>query len=375
MQNPFQYGKVVSEPYFTDREQELETLIQDVSAHHNVVLHSPRRYGKTSLLFKLAENMRERGYTVLYLDFFRVNSRANFIELYSREIFKQSGKNWKATLKKIGILARGIRPVVTIDALGNPAFSLTFESQNLNAETLESVLNLTENLDPKKQWLVIFDEFQELANLNGDNFENILRSVIQQHTRSTYIFSGSRYHLLLDIFNQPGRAFYHFGKIMQLDKIDPSIMRGFIVQRFKDTGLSIAEDLAGRIVSQAGNIPNYVQFLAAELWQLAVQASSTPDSAMLGQALEKMLTNLAEFFQQIWSGLSLQQKKILTALSRENTRVFSQDYHERHRLGATSTSQRAVQKLLAEQLISQADSGFEFCDPLFLLFIQSRIAI
>ena len=239
MENPFQYGKVVAEPYFTDRETELASLIKDVEDRHNVVLHSPRRYGKTSLLCKLAACMQERDYNVIYLDFFRVTSRESFMELYSREIFNQSGKRWKSVLKQIGALVQGMRPVVSFDAQGKPKYSVTFEAGKVLSESLESVLDLTEKLDPPKRWLVIFDEFQEIAKLNGESFENALRAAIQHHKRSSYVFSGSRHHLLLDIFNRPGRAFYRFGKVMQLAKIDPAIMEKFVVDRFKQSGKDI----------------------------------------------------------------------------------------------------------------------------------------
>jgi len=373
MENPFQYGKVVSDPYFTDREEELKSLVQDVAAKHNVVLYSPRRFGKTSLLLKLANSMKDKGYNVLYLDFFRITSRAGFIELYAREIFKQSGKRWKPMLKKFASLVKGIRPVVSLDAMGVPSFSVSFETVEITQQTMESVLNLTENITPGKQWLVIFDEFQEITKLNGDGFENIMRAVIQHHQRSNYIFSGSSYHLLLEIFSRPGRAMYQFGKIMKLGKIPHEMMEEFIINRFAQTDVQISLELAREMVTRAGNIPNYVQYLAAELWQLALQSKHKPDINMLDKAVGGMLINLSDYFQQIMDSLSIHQKKVLVALSKDNVKVFSQEYHRTHHLGAISTTQRAVQKLVAEQLISPSDTGYEFGDPLFLLYLRSRI--
>ncbi len=375
MENPFQYGKVVADPYFTDREEELNSLTQDVSGKYNVVLYSPRRYGKTSLLLKLANHMKDKGYNVLYLDFYRITSRAGFIEMYSREIFRQSGKRWKPMLKKFASLVKGIRPVVTLDAMGVPSFSVSFESFEIAQQTMESVLNLTENIDPSKQWLVIFDEFQEITKLNGDSFESILRSVFQHHKRSSYIFSGSSYHLLLEIFNRPGRAMYQFGKIMQLGKIKPEIMEKYIIKRFYDTGIQISHEISREIISRAGNIPNYVQYLAAELWQLAFQTKLVPDIDMLDKAMNGMLDNLNDYFQQIMDGLNIPQKKVLLAISKDKTRVFTPEYHRTHHLGALSTTQRAVQKLIAGQLISSTDGGYEFGDPFFLLYLRSRINV
>lgn len=374
MQNPFQYGKVVGYPYFADRETELRDLCGDVQGRNNVVLYSPRRFGKTSLLFKLSGVMMEQGYKVLYLDFFRVTSRQAFMDLYSREVLIQSGKRWKSTLKKVGTLVKGIRPLITLDPVGNPGFSFTFEPMPPSQQTLEGVLNLTEKLDPEQKWLVIFDEFQEIGKLNGDGFENVLRSVIQHHTQTSYIFSGSRYHMLLDIFSQPGRPFYQFCKVMQLDKIAAESMAEYISGRFRETGLEISRELADGIIARSDNIPNYVQYIASEVWQLSVQSGKKPDDAMLQKAMENMMANLNDFFLQIWDGLSLQQKKLLIAISIENSNIFSRDYHARHRLGAVSSTQRAAQNLILLQLLSKHDSCYEFCDPLFKRFVGTRIS-
>jgi hypothetical protein len=49
MENPFVYGKVVRGKYFADREAEIAELVNDIASGQNVIVFSPRRYGKTSL--------------------------------------------------------------------------------------------------------------------------------------------------------------------------------------------------------------------------------------------------------------------------------------------------------------------------------------
>jgi AAA+ ATPase superfamily predicted ATPase len=74
MQNPFQYGKVVEAPFFTDRESVLHSMMDDLESGNNLVLYSPRRYGKTSLLNKVAQEMSLKGFKTIYIDFYRVTS-------------------------------------------------------------------------------------------------------------------------------------------------------------------------------------------------------------------------------------------------------------------------------------------------------------
>jgi len=375
MENPFQYGKVVSAPSFTDREEELEEILRDVSSAHNLVLYSPRRYGKTSLLFKVAEQARLLGYKTIYIDFLRVTSRSGFIELYAQEILKYYHKNWRATLKKIAKLASGIRPSMTLDPFGNLSFSINISPQADPRPNLEAVLDLPEQLDPRQKWLIIFDEFQEISRLNREGFEDILRSRLQLHQRCSYIFCGSQYHLLLRMFSDPGRPFYRFGKLMPLHKIPPELMKAFIMERFAVTGLSLDPKLAASILKITDNIPNYVQFIASELWQSAALRGSAPDQTMLDNVLEKVIDSQKDYFLQIWEILSPQQRKVLLALCRENRAIFSEDYHRRHHLGVISSSQRAVRKLVADQIIVKEDNEYLFSDPLFKSYLIKRIAI
>lgn len=374
MQNPFQYGKVVGDPYFTDRESELAELLAEVENRHNLVLYSPRRYGKTSLLVKLATVIKQKGVAVIFIDFMQVTSRETFIRLYTREVFRNTAGSPKTILKKIASLVSGLRPAMEVDAMGNTSLSVHLDSAPLKTQILEEVLNLGEKLDPKRQWLVIFDEFQEILKLNGDGFTDTLRSVIQHHQRSSYIFCGSRYHLLLDLFNRPQKAFYRFGKITPLAKIASEKMQAYLEDRFCTTGQKLSPELAQKIITMADNIPNYVQFIAAELWQLAQLNNAVPSDDLLSQALETVLNNQGDYYLQVWSSLSVQQKKLVSALAIDSDNPFSQDFHDRHRLGAISSSQRAMQKLISEQIITKEKGSIIFGDPLFKLFITSRIS-
>lgn len=374
MQNPFQYGKVVSDPFFTDRDEELARLLEDAKNRHNVVLHSPRRYGKTSLLMKLSRHLIAEGYKVIYLDFYRVSSREDFIELYSREIMAQYSPRWKSTLKKISALLKGIRPGFSFDPLGNTSISITYEAGANIHESLESVINLPEKLDEKAKWLIIFDEFQEISKLNGDRFDDVLRSEIQHHKRCSYIFSGSRYHLLLDLFNKPGKAFYRFGKVMQLPKIPARYMHQFLLERFSSTGIKLDDELANMIIEKVENIPNYVQYLAGEIWNLSYLSNEEPSMATLDRALNNIIDGLNDYFLKLWEELSPSQKKVLLGLLVHDPNPYSQEFQSSNKLGAISTTQRALEKLIKTELICKEGSKFLFTDPLFKLFLSLRIS-
>ena len=64
MRNPFVYGEAVSGDNFCNRMQEISELENDIENGTNVIIFSPRRYGKTSLIYKVLETVRKKGISV-----------------------------------------------------------------------------------------------------------------------------------------------------------------------------------------------------------------------------------------------------------------------------------------------------------------------
>ena len=54
---PFRFGQVVSDKYFVGRAAEIASLTVDLRTATNVVLISPRRFGKTSLVLRVLREL------------------------------------------------------------------------------------------------------------------------------------------------------------------------------------------------------------------------------------------------------------------------------------------------------------------------------
>lgn len=215
MTNPFRFGTIVSGDYFYDREEELLRLKQILSGGNNAALYAPRRYGKSSLVKKVLSELQLEGYVTVYLDFMSVYSRETFIKNYAAVIADSEPDSLEKTVKKIAKLISGIVPSVSFDSSGMPSFSFSWIEGKDKEQTLTEVIDLPQQLASDKQkWIVAFDEFQEVTKLNGENFEKLLRSRIQHHDKVSYLFFGSKTHLLKDMFNNKSRAFYHSASIM-----------------------------------------------------------------------------------------------------------------------------------------------------------------
>ena len=123
--NPFRYGKIVDEPYFIDRVNELKQIKNDLVSGVNLIIYSPRRYGKTSLIIKVLKESEKEKYYVIYIDFFKITSQRKFIEDYSKEILRNQ-TFFKKAISKFRSLVRGLTAFVSFNDKGEPSFSISF---------------------------------------------------------------------------------------------------------------------------------------------------------------------------------------------------------------------------------------------------------
>ena len=368
--NPFSYGTIVKGPYFYDRKPECERIVSTLSGGNNLVLFAPRRFGKTSLVFRAIEELEKMDFTCVYFDFMPVFSRESFIQAYSKAILaKQS--NLQRSVKLMATLVKGIRPKIVFDHSGNPEFSMEFTDAVASEKTLENIIDLPEKLaSEKKRFVVIFDEFQEINKLNGENFENLLRSKIQQQQYITYMFLGSRTHLLSDMFNNKARAFYNSAMLMQLDALPQDETISFLKTRFALSNITIDEPTAVFLIHQAANIPYYIQLLAAEIWQYIVSSSEKLNTDIITLCAERIVDLKSDYYFELFDRQSAYQKKLLASLLISGENVFSADYTKRFRLSATSTTQKALSGLIESGIIEKVGGTYFISDPFFKRFLS-----
>jgi len=372
VENPFRYGIVVDDPFFINREKEIVEISRDLLSGNNLIITSPRRYGKTSLVVKIINQLEQQGFPVIYVDFFRIQDLKQFMNTYASLILsKETGIRKSLDIFQKWI--RGIRPAVTIDPSGSPSFTFTHDLNVSLNDSLTDILNLPLKVISNKRWIIVFDEFQDIEKLNGQETEKWFRSVMQFHEQISYVFLGSKTHLIGQMFAQRNRAFYGFGKLMQISKIPSVEMEKYIVDRMGQTGIECDHMMAREIIGIADNIPYFVQFLASETWALPRGNNKTVDHEQIQLAVLNILNNQQDFFHQMIDHLSPYQKKVLRALSIELGMVYSQQFMKKYDLGAVSSTQRAVEKLVNDGIIEKDQESISFSNPFFLKYLQQRL--
>jgi AAA+ ATPase superfamily predicted ATPase len=377
--NPFRYGDVATGEYFTDRDQELDEVIADVSSGQNIVIISPRRYGKTSLMFEAMRRLREQKVLIAYLDLFRAPTKDRFADLLASAVFSGLINPVERVLKDaVSFFQRlPIQPRVTVDHNGMPTFEFSAGQRSRDIDqTIEGLLALPGRIaaERRRAVAIVFDEFQEVVSIDP-HLPGIMRAVFQTQGDVSHIFLGSKRHLMQEVFTGQNQPLYKMAKPISLKPIQRGAFSSFIRARFADTGLAIDEVAMQRVLTVTGGHPHDTQELCYFLWSLT-QGGHPPAAtgeAVVDAALAQVLDAESAHYTTLWEGLAAHQRLVLLALAAELGAVFSESYRRDHRLGPASSVQRSLTRLVDRELIEQDAAGvYVVADVFFREWITAR---
>lgn len=362
MKNPFVYGKSVVGEEFADRKEEIRELMLDLKSGQNVLIYSPRRYGKTSLMLEVLSRLRAEGFLTIYVDLFPLTTLTNFAELYAAAI-AQAVETTKDKIVNFLKKILSVSPKVTVGEKVRIEFGLPAVDP---ADVLSKLYDLPEEVakKKKKKAVVVFDEFQEIAKLDGEQIERELRTKIQHHRRVAYVFMGSKRHLLRLMFQTKARALYKIAKVYPLGKIEVDGFKEFIRRKFRDGGFTITDESVSRILEMSQGHPYYTQQLCHELWNLC-QPDQKIEVADVEAAIGKMLTINSEVYTQIWEGLTWTQRAVLSAIAKDIRDLHSREFVVRYGLASPQHVQKALLALDRKELVERSDGRWEVTDIFF----------
>lgn len=224
----------------------------------------------------------------------------------------------------------------------------------------------------KKKLVVVFDEFQEITKLDGQEIETNIRSKLQQHKNVSYVFMGSQRHLLNQMFNDKNRPLYRAGKPFNLSRLSEDEFSQFIKERFKADGINASKEVISQILALTQCHPYYTQQLCHEIWNQCIsQEKKNVEESDIEQAKEQVLKNQNYAYTSMWDSTKGKQRALLHAMAiSDEKNIFSTDFREKYRLGASSTVARAVEYLEKKGLIEKDSSDYVISDAFFQEWIK-----
>ncbi|MDR0414325.1 MAG: ATP-binding protein [Prevotellaceae bacterium] len=368
--NPFSYGAAVKGENFYDRKKDCKRIVDTLAGGNNMALYAPRRFGKTSLVFKAIEQLERQGFICVYFDFMPVFSPESFIRFYAKSLAtKQS--NLQKFAKTFVSIVKNVRPVLSFGKDGTPEFGVDFAGTAVDETTISQLLDLPEQMAKNdKRALMFFDEFQDVEKLKDIHFEELLRSKIQQqHQRVNYLFFGSKTHIMQAMFNDKKRAFYNAASQMTIGYLPEKDTMTFLQQNFSKKGIRLDESMVRYIIAATANVPHYIQLLAAEIWQ-STESNTDITREIVDESILQVLTLKNDYHMEMFDRQSKSKKLLLLALCAGGKNIFSEAYRRANNLPNAATLQRAVSGLTNDGVIDRMDSEYFISDPFFKLFLK-----
>jgi hypothetical protein len=372
--NPFTFGALALDEAFTDREDELLDLAADMRNGQDVVIFAPRRYGKSSLVLRAAQNAIRKRILVGYCDLMKTPTKERFAAALARTIYEDLASPVGQALERATALFRSLRVRPTIEVDPDDA-SLRFSFDALRRptdvdDTLERLLELPGLLaaERKRRVAIVFDEFQEVVRID-DRFPNLMRSVFQTQPEVAHVYLGSKRHLLDRIFSDRNEPFWRSAKHVELGLIGPEKFDPFVRDRFADTDKAITGGALERLLAETGGHPYATQELAYFVWEL-VPTGHYAHVADVDSALDHVLQSEHNHFTRIWEGATENERLVLLALAEEPGRLYSTDYRTRHRLPSSTYVQRAVGSLARDDLIARRSDGYAMIEPFLAAWLR-----
>ena len=370
--NPFRFGDLALDDGFTDRDEELAELKADIRNGQNVVVFAPRRYGKTSLVWRATQELvRDDEALVAQVDLMRATTKEQLAAKLAQSIHDDVATPLLRTRDRAAQLFRNLRvaPVMTIDPQTG-SLGFTFRAGAAKADvdaTLERLLELPAELAAERgrRVAVVFDEFQEIVALDP-KLPSLMRAVFQTQPDVAHVYLGSKRALLEEIFNDENEPFWRSARQMELGPIPRRQFAVFIHDRFVASGRTVRDDAVESVLDVTGGHPYATQELCYALWE-----EPTGDVAA---ALARVLWSENAHFSLVWDGASRVQRLVLEALAREPAEsITSSDYRSRHGLPTSSSVQTALEALLEDELVTRIRAGeYRISEPFLAEWILAN---
>jgi len=366
--NPFLIAGYYSPEYFCDREKETAKIISALENDRNISLMSPRRFGKTGLIqhvfYKIAE--KHKNVVCIYFDIYSTQNVNDFVKIFAESVLGKIENNVEKTMKKLGSFFKSLRPILTYNTLsGQPELSIKIEPETA-MQSLQEVFSYLKQSD--KRCYIAIDEFQQVAEYKEKGTEALLRSHIQFLSNVKFIFSGSRQHLMSEIFLSAKRPFYQSTQIMSLDTINKDNYYQFANEHFQKNKYSITKECFDAIYLQFEGHTWYVQAVLNRLFEYSKNIN---DMDIVVYAIHELLEENSYNYQELMNAYSEVQVNLLRAIAKEKivAQINSGDFISKYKLRNSSSISRALKKLIDNELIYKSKNGYMIYDRFLGLWL------
>lgn len=372
MKNPFlTYGYNGAE-YFCDRVEETKRLTTLLTNGNHVALISPRRMGKTGLIRHcFAQQELQDNYYLFVVDIYATKSLAEFIYELGRAILSVLKSKERKAWEKFIQIAGSLRTGITLDALGQPSWNLEIGDIQSPNMSLNEIFQYLSSAD--KPCIVAIDEFQAIIDYPEQNVEALLRTYIQGCNNAWFVFSGSKRHMMGEMFSSPARPFYQSASTMSLKPIPLDSYSTFITHHFEQGGLEIEHEAIKYLYEKFEGTTWYIQKICNELYAMA-EKDCPCGIKEIDSTINYAVDEKDDTYQDLLVRLPTKQKSLLIALahSDKNTQPTSGNFIKKYHLTSPSAVQRSLSALMDKDIITNSNGKYHIYDYFLYYWLNKK---
>lgn len=346
-ENPFIFGKVVLGEHFCDREKEMTQIRGLIQSKQHIVIISPRRYGKTSLVINALERNK---IPYLYLDCSLIDTEKDLVALILNAYARK--------LDNIALIEKALKRLdISLSITIKP---LAITISEIKEDSLKSAI-----IEAGRNYVLVFDEFQDIYGKSKGTI-NKLRSILQFLEKSA-VMLGSRRHLLNSMFLKPRGIFYNFGYALHLEKIGRGEFSEFIIHLFRKNGVPIKEEEVGKLLDITGCHPFFTQYFCHFLFDKKKSAKAGIDAT-----LEEIIRVNSVFYDETYRSLPASQRKALLLLSYGKKEVYSAELLTKFGISSSQALQKALNALMKKEIVDK-NGTFYIIDTFFYYWLSQLV--
>ena len=358
--SPFPYHGPLEPDQVHGRDELIRDLIERMTSRRVTALLGPRRFGKTSVLRRVAAELTE--VTTVWVDLYEVTSIADVAVRFDDAL--------GATTGQFAAEARAIAATASVN-LGLVKVELTGPPRNRPDANLafHGLLDVLVGTAARRPTLLVIDEFSSIGRVAAA--AGALRTAVQHHFNELgIVFAGSYPSMMRTLFTTRAEPFYGQADLVEIGPLSAATVEQIVTDGFAATGRN-AGHVAGLISSFTGGHPQRTMQLADACWRhTSPKATAGPDE--WAAAIAEVRRAVGDGMERLYSGFERGERAVLRAVARSGS-VYGAEADLLDLSSGTATHAR--QTLLDRGDLAPSGSGVAVVDPLLADWLRERFPI
>lgn len=355
--NPFICQGYDGPDYFCDRIEETKTLTSTLYNGRNITLISPRRLGKTGLIWNTFHQIKteNKDAICIYIDIFPTKNQSELVRMLGTAVLNATLSKTRMLGRKILDVFASLRPVVGVDPLtGMPNVSISVEPSESDI-TLRNIFGYLNKM--QCEVFIAIDEFQQINEYPEPGTEALLRSHIQFAHNVHFIFSGSKLHLMSEMFTSPKRPFYQSTDIINLTQLDEETYYQFANSFFEAKKGSLSREIFHELYSKFDGYTWYIQSVLNRFYEQYKIVSSL---SQLNETILAVVKSKSPQYESIVLLLTENQFALLRSVAMEGIvgQPLSKEFINKYKLSSASSVKTALDVLNDKELLYRLPEGY-----------------